>query len=100
MSREWEPNAALPSDRIYALHAFHERGIQTWVSIEPVLDPAIALEIIRLSAPFVDKFKVGVLNYHPRAKEIDWRKFAQDAKALLESLGKHYLLKQDLARYL
>jgi DNA repair photolyase len=32
-SLHWEPNAALPADRITALKAFHDAGIFTWVSL-------------------------------------------------------------------
>jgi len=98
-SLEWEPGAATPTERIYALHAFHEAGIPTWVSLEPVLNPAAALEIIRLTHTFVDLFKVGVLNHHPLAAKIDWQQFGVDAVDLLESLGQPYYLKDDLLAY-
>ena len=99
-SLEWEPGAALPDDRLATLQAFHERGIPTWVSLEPVIDPAITLEIIRKSHKFVDEFKVGRLNYHPQANRVNWRKFALDAIEQLESLGCKYYLKHDLRRLL
>ena len=72
----------------------------TWVSLEPVLEPAASLEIIRETAPYVNLFKVGKLNYHPMARSIDWRAFGLAAIALLESLGKPYYIKKDLAAYL
>ncbi len=119
MSREWEPNAALPADRIRAIKEFHQAGIPTWVSLEPVLDPEYALRIIRVTSEskIVDLFKVGKLNYHPHAKEIDWAQFARDVIALLESCGyrrivdpdatitasatnRLYYIKRDLAEYL
>ena len=96
----WEPGAALPGDRIATLRKFHEAGIPTWVSLEPVLDPATVYEIIRQTHGFVDEFKVGVLNYHHRTREIDWRKFAQNVQALLEQVGCKYYLKHDLRAYL
>src|SRR5262249_27305277 len=37
-SREWEPKAALPADRLSTLKRFHDAGIFTWVSLEPVYD--------------------------------------------------------------
>jgi hypothetical protein len=40
---------------------------------------------------------VGTLNYHPRAKAIDWHAFGHQVVALLESLGKAYYVKADLA---
>jgi len=99
-SLEWEPGAALPKERIYALHHFHEAGIPTWASLEPVIDPAVSLQIIRETHTFVDLFKVGKLNYHPLASTINWRKFAHDAVELLESLNCKYYIKRDLACYL
>lgn len=99
-SLRWEPGAALPSDRIATIREYHGAGIPTWVSLEPVLDPAIVLEIIRRTHKFVDLFKVGRWNYHADAKLIDWAKFARDAITLLESLGKRYYIKRDLACFL
>ena len=99
-SLEWEPDAATPSERMYALSQFHNAGIQTWVSLEPVIDPAQSLEIIRQTYPFVDLFKVGTLNHHAYAKTVDWEKFAADAVDLLKSLDKPYYIKHDLRKWL
>lgn len=51
--------AALPGDRIEALKRFHERGIYTWVSLEPTLDVESSLAIVRDRHSFVDLYKVG-----------------------------------------
>lgn len=99
-SLEWEPSAALPADRIATLRKFHEAGIDTWVSLEPVIDPAEALKIIHQTHEFVDLYKVGTWNYDPRAQAIDWHQFVHEAIALLESLGKEYYIKADLRKYL
>lgn len=95
-SLRWEPGAALPADRIAAMKEAHRRGIRVWASLEPVIDPAQSLEIIKRTHEFVDLFKVGKLNYHPRAQEIDWRRFGTEAIKLLESLGCQYYIKNDL----
>jgi len=71
-----------------------------WVSCEPVIYPEATFELIKLTAPFVDHYKVGTLNYHPHGKTIDWPKFAREVKQLLEGLGKPYYLKRDLVGYL
>jgi DNA repair photolyase len=99
-SLRWEPNAALPNDRIATLRKFHNVGIPTWVSLEPVLNPEVSLEIIRRTHEFVDLFKVGKLNYHPLAQSMDWADFGHQAIELLKSLGKDYYIKKDLAQYL
>lgn len=100
LSREWEPGAALPGERVHMLRCAHDSGIETWASIEPVIIPEQSLKIMRLSAPFVDIYKIGKWNHDKRANDIDWHKFANDAVALCESLGKKYVLKQDLLKYL
>ena len=116
-SAKWEPGAALPAERMYALLAAHQAGIPTWVSLEPVLNPDSAIEIIRRCADFVDGFKVGTLNHHPLAKKIDWADFARRAVAQMEALGyrqqqdndnmrwvspsnRRYYIKHDLAKFL
>jgi len=99
-SAEWEPNAATPADRIEAIKEAKEKGIQTWVSLEPVIDPAQSMEIIIRTHEFVDHYKIGKWNYDERAKEIYWRDFGQRAIELCEKYGKSYYIKNDLARYL
>jgi DNA repair photolyase len=103
-SATWEPNAAPPAERMEALETAKSLGVSTWVSLEPVLNPASALEIIRRTHEYVDLYKVGKLNYQskadPRANalvnRINWAQFAEDAVNLLQSLGKMYYLKDDL----
>jgi DNA repair photolyase len=97
-SLKWEPKAALPADRIRAMQLAHEKGIQVWASLEPVIDPEQTLKLIMLTHNFVDLFKVGKLNYHPRAREIDWHNFGWQAKKLLEELKCAYYLKDDLRK--
>lgn len=97
---KWEPKAAPSYERVDNLKEAHRRGIRTWVSLEPVIYPAQTLEIIKWTAPLVDEYKVGTLNYMAPPEPIDWPKFARDAIDLLESLHKPYLIKKDLAKYL
>jgi len=99
-SLAWEPGAALPANRVEAIKDAKSMGLTTWVSCEPVLYPEQTLRLIEMTAPFVDLFKVGTLNYHPRAKEIDWPAFALDVVSLLRRLGCYYYLKADLKEYL
>jgi DNA repair photolyase len=94
-SARWEPGAAGPINRIAAIREFHRAGVPTWVSLEPVIDPDQALAIICETAPVVDVFKVGKLNYAGRlptelraeVENIDWPTFARDAIELLTKLG-------------
>jgi DNA repair photolyase len=100
LSAGWEPGAALPSDRIRSLEEAHKRGISTWASLEPVIVPAETIELIHMSAPFVDLFKVGRWNHDIAAEAIDWKAFVKEAVDTLRSLGKPYYIKQETRRYL
>lgn len=96
----WEPGAASVRSRIDAIQQAHDLGIRTWVSVEPVIDPRQALELIRELTPIVDGWKVGRLNHHPLAKTIDWRTFAAELVEVLEQTGREYLMKESLQPYL
>jgi len=98
--REWEPNAASVDDRVAAIAAFHEAGVRTWVSIEPVIDPDQAVELVGQLAPIVDEFKVGKLNHHQHAATVDWYAFTTRVVAALQASGRDYMLKDALHPYL
>lgn len=99
-SLKWELGAALPGERMMSLCIAHNKRIKTWVSLEPVLNPEVTLDIIRQTHTYVDMYKVGILNYHPLTQTINWPKFGREVVDLLESLGKKYYIKQDLQAYL
>ncbi len=65
--RKWEPCAAPFADRIKALKNLHERGVKTWISMEPYPTPNIIKQDIREildAVGFVDKIIFGRLNYN------------------------------------
>jgi len=95
-SLQWEPGATLPNERMETIEKFYNAGIETWVSLEPTIDPAQSLEIIKQTNKFVDLYKIGKLNYHPLSKTIDWQKYTTDATQLVLSFDRHYLVKDDL----
>lgn len=95
-SKEWEPGAAPPSERIEAIKEAHRLGIETWVSLEPVIDPDESLAIIDQTHEFVDLYKIGKLNH--RACNIDWKIWGIMALSLCRKYGKKYYIKDDLAR--
>ena len=98
-STTWEPGAALPADRIDALKQAHERGIETWVCLEPVIKPEQTLHLIELTHGFVDFYWVGKLNHYPEQEaSIDWAKFLADAEDLLRSLDMKYGIKYQLKK--
>ena len=99
-SRRWEPGAALPQERIVSLINAHDRGIKTWVSLEPIISYDQTVWLIRLTAPVVDHYKVGKMNHMPGADLHDWKAIAEGVKQVLDDLGADYYIKKDLAKYL
>lgn len=97
-SRKWEPGAALPSDRMAALEEAHRRGIPTFAGLTPVVDPKQALELIRLTASFVDLYMLTAFQRDPDGDDetaaelaadvvdFDWPDFAREAVDLCERL--------------
>ena len=100
-SRKWEPGAPPPDDRIDALRRFHDRGVFTWVSLEPTLDVEASLELVRATHSFVDLYKIGKANY---LKEItrttDWRSYTLKMIDLCQRLGAKHYIKQSLQEWL
>lgn len=100
-SQKWERGAPLPGDRIAALRAFHERGIFTWVSLEPTLDVDASLAIVEATCGFVDLYKIGRANY---LKEItrttDWRDYTLRMIEVCRRRGVKHYIKRDLQPHL
>jgi DNA repair photolyase len=99
-SKKWERNAALPADRIAALRAFHERGIFTWVSLEPTIDVESSLAIVEATHEFVDLFKVGRVNYLPMTRTTDWGDYTLRMLDVLNRVGAKHYIKRDLQKFL
>lgn len=88
-----EPGAINPYFRITRAEEARRKGIKTWISLEPVVDPNV-LDVFACFADAFDKVKIGKLNYHP--SDIDWKKFCHDAEALCQRLGLDYYIKDSL----
>ena len=99
-SLKWERGAALPGDRMATLRKFHEAGIFTWVSLEPVLDTEATKEIIRQTHEYVDLFKVGRVNYIGLTQTTDWERFTHEVIEVLAQVGSKHYIKRDLQGYL
>lgn len=95
-SREWEPGAAHPAERVEALRQLHDAGVKTWASIEPVIESEESLGIIWASLPYVDGYKVGRWNHDVRANAIDWPAFGKAAVDMIRAAGKRLYVKVDL----
>ena len=48
---------------------------------------------------FVDRFKVGKLNYNPQQFNVDWAGFRNDVVLKLKEYGVDYYIKKDLEKY-
>lgn len=98
--KTWEPFASSISDRLKTLQNASEMGVFTWVSLEPVIDPEQALELIEKAHSYVQFWKIGKLN-HMKDEEakVDWAKFLHNVEALLKSLNAKYYIKKDLNLY-
>ncbi|NIS54464.1 MAG: hypothetical protein GWN94_25790 [Phycisphaerae bacterium] len=97
-SKKYEPRAALPGDRIEAIKEAKKLDIETFVSLEPVIEAKQSLEIIRLTHEFVDQFRIGKLNH--KSSDIEWRKFGRQAIEICRECGTDYFIKEDLAIHL
>ncbi|MFH1622572.1 MAG: radical SAM protein [Candidatus Omnitrophota bacterium] len=75
--KEFEPNSAGFRDRIKSLKYLHDKGLKTWVSMEPYPTPNLIKQDLReilevLS--FVDKIIFGRLNYSVKSSEFKYTK--------------------------
>lgn len=94
MAETKEPFACGPVKRLFDLVEVRDGGVNTWVSFEPVLDPAAVLSCIQSCSDFIDRVKIGKLNYHP--SDINWAQFGRDAEALCREMGLDYYIKDSL----
>ena len=99
-SLKWEKNAAIPHERFETLKRLHDAGVRTWASMEPVIYPEQSLEIMELTAGYVDAYKIGKLNHFPRHEErFDWTKFLNDAVRIMRKHNKQFYIKNDLSLF-
>ena len=74
----------------------HNLGIRTWVSLEPVIEPDQALEVVRQLHPYVDLWKVGPVT--KQQTDVDWKQFKIDIEKIFKALGANYILKKELLK--
>ena len=97
---KFEPGAAPTSDRVDALYEFSKAGFVTWVSLEPVWSAWNALELIDSTSRATDYYRIGVLNYYPHAKEVDWSKTVKAIQEKVEAENIQHFFKDDTAKFL
>jgi DNA repair photolyase len=86
----------LPTE-LRPLKLAHEKEIKTWVSMEPVIDPAQAIALVEALHPVADHWKIGKLNYNKGVSDkVDRPGFKADITSILDGLGADYYLKNSL----
>lgn len=88
-----EPKAANPVERLASLRTAAERGIQTWISFEPVLNAEDVLFVLEGIWPYVE-VKIGKLNYFK--SDINWHDFGHRAEEICKRRGLNYYIKDSL----
>lgn len=89
-----EPYAAIPAERLKTLRIAHDKGINTWMSMEPVLDENDIYLMLKLKSGYVDTFKIGKLNYEK--SDINWYDFGHECESLCKMYGRNYYIKEGL----
>lgn len=101
--KKWEPYAASWTDRLRALKVMHDHGIPTWVSCEPLIDPAQTRYLIAqtLADNSVDEYRLGALNHVERTiPDAEIVEFVKSTEYVLRSHCKKFIFKKDLQPYL
>lgn len=74
--------------------------MKTWASMEPVIYPDQSLEIMEITAPYVDSYKIGKLNHFKKHEDrFDWTSFLSDAVAIMRKHDKPFYIKKDLLTF-
>ena len=92
----WEPNAASAEQRIENLKEAKKKGIKTWLSLEPIIDPKQALDVIDETNEFVDFYGVGKFNRYKLDEKINWREVKEEIKEKLTSLNKEFMIHKNM----
>lgn len=98
-SFEWEPKASSPRDRIRSLRKAKEKGINTWASFEPVVEPEETYKLFEHTKDVVDLYKIGKINRY-KGIDVDWYKFTDKIINLCEKNNKNYYIKDSLKPYI
>ncbi|MBQ8708495.1 MAG: hypothetical protein IJ523_10450 [Succinivibrionaceae bacterium] len=71
-----------------------EKGINTWISFEPTVNPGYSLICMLGMASVTDKYKIGKMNYFNL--HTDWGEYGRRAEKLCQELGIDYYIKDSL----
>ena len=98
---KWEPQAALPLDRLATLRNFKEHGIPVHIYLTPVIDRISTELIIAQTHHYVDLYHVGKLNEtEDYASTVNWGEYGRHLLELLDKFECKYYIKEELRKYL
>lgn len=101
--KKFEPHAAPVERREWQLYYAAQKGIKTWVSLEPVLNPDSVIEYLTGIGKYYGTFgrpllKIGKLNHVKPPYPIDWAEFGHEAVSICERYEMQYYIKEDLRK--
>ena len=93
MAKEHESGAPLPSKRLEAMKHIAALGLDTWISVEPVLEPDIVENLVKQNQ-HICVWKFGKLNHVKNTT--DWVAYAAKVEEIIKSSVKRWMIKKDL----
>jgi DNA repair photolyase len=96
IAKQEEPFAARPAIRLINLFEASKKGINIWISIEPVLELDFILGFLRAPKKLNPLYKIGKLNHINN--NTDWKLFGIEAERICRENGLNYYIKDDLRK--
>lgn len=98
---EMEPGASPNAERIQKMKEVHELGVGTFASIEPIIDFASSLEMIKQAAPYCDEFKLGLMSGFPAPvyNLSEGLNFLTEVEVLQAEFGFELMLKDSIKKF-
>ncbi len=97
---ELEPGAAYSYQRMMMLERFHNAGVYTWVSMEPLVCEHVAYEAVDKCHQYVDEWRIGALNHCANIQKPNYAAVVPPLVLMLRNRNARYLIKDDLAQYI
>lgn len=108
MASIYESKSITPTERLAQLEAFYNKDIETWISIEPVLEPEFIYEMLESdNMKFITKVKLGKLNHMDLSDltgntndNINWTKYGNKVIEICKRRNIEYIVKYALTKFL
>jgi DNA repair photolyase len=76
----------------------YDKGINTFISFEPILDYKKVLELLPMIKPFITRVAFGKLNHHKEAQNYNWKIIGMDLSDEASKLGFSFYIKNSLKK--